>query len=505
MKPAKPKKENMTAKEPHSIVTEKNCSALVLSSVAIAILSFLLRVIVDSDTFWQIAIGRDIIKRFQVPRIDHYAAAAFGRPYHDSHWLFQVVVALADMLGGMVGVGLASTALWGLTFLFCYKAVRRWTSPAVASLLLFLVCIACSDRFLPRPEVVTLLMITVFYYLLQERRYTTMRHVAVFALLQVVWANSHGLFVIGPVLGFCYLSCAFIKNDPKSKADRTALLRLVATLVAATLITPFGPDGWRYALLLAQEAGSNSSALFQGLLELAPTFGGVARSFPDFWCYATLVVLVAATLIPTALKRQLSWSRSVIVLLLFGLSLTGRRNMPLFALAAAPIIAENLQTLRGVISFPYPARIAMAGLFLATSILPISGVYYRTFNLPLHFGVGVAKEAYSTNLPDYLHKIGFTGVIYSPPYLGGYSLYHGFKPTVDGRWEVYDPATLNRVLSARFNAGDWEWVMNTFTIQGVMVGFGEYDTEPLLHKLSGDKRFQNVYSDEAVSFWLRIK
>src|SRR6266702_4635065 len=62
----------------------------------IAVGSFLVRKVVDADTWWQVAIGRDILTNFAVPFSDHFAAASFGRVYHDSHWFFQVVVALAD-------------------------------------------------------------------------------------------------------------------------------------------------------------------------------------------------------------------------------------------------------------------------------------------------------------------------------------------------------------------------------------------------------------------------
>jgi hypothetical protein len=178
--------------------TGRWCSLFLPIATALAIASFLVRVIVDSDSWWQVAIGRDILHRLEVPRVDHFAAAAFNRPYHDSHWLFQVLLSLADSLGGMTGVGLVMIALWGATLFFCYRAARRWVSAPVCCLLVFFATVACSDRFVPRPEIVSYLMVAAFYLLLQERRVTSVRNLAVFALLQAVWANSHGLFVIGP-------------------------------------------------------------------------------------------------------------------------------------------------------------------------------------------------------------------------------------------------------------------------------------------------------------------
>ena len=68
---------------------------LLLSALAFSIGAFLVSQIYDLDVWWQVAIGRDILAQGAVPAIDRFAAVALGRPYHDSHWLFQVLLAMA--------------------------------------------------------------------------------------------------------------------------------------------------------------------------------------------------------------------------------------------------------------------------------------------------------------------------------------------------------------------------------------------------------------------------
>lgn len=491
---------------PEGSETGKRRIALFLPiATALAIASLLVRVIVDSDIWFQVAIGRDILRRLQVPRVDHYVAAALNRPYHDSHWLFQVLLSVADSCGGMTAVGFVMIILWGGTLFFCYRAASRWNSATVCCLLVFLAAVACSDRFVPRPELISYLMVSVFYYLLQEGRVTSVRHLALFALLQAVWANSHGLFVIGPFMAVCYLAVSVLfSRGREDEVGPLTLFKLVAVLLVATLATPFGFDGWRYALLLATEAGPNSSPLFQGLIELTPTFGTVARSFPDFWCYLLLLVAFAVSAVLALLKREVSPARLLLVLTLLGVSLTGRRNMTFLALTAVPLIAENLYRVRPQLVFPRQLQAFFALLLLGIASLPVSGVYYKAFHIPLRFGLGIAGEAYSAGLPAFLSRTGFSGVVYTPPYLGGYALYHGLIPMVDGRWEVYDRRVLDLVLRARFDRESWERVMSSYDIRGVMVGYGEYDTNPLLQRMSEDRRFRNVYFDQAVSFWQRV-
>ncbi|HEY6838484.1 MAG TPA: hypothetical protein VI389_07060, partial [Geobacteraceae bacterium] len=139
---------------------------LLVAAVVAAVFSFLVREVVDADTWWQVAIGRDILAHGSVPRTDHFAAAALGRPYHDSHWLFQVLLALVDRLGGMTAVGATMILFWSATLFCTYKAARRWVTPDVASLLVFFAAMACSDRFTPRPDIVTCLMIALYTLLL---------------------------------------------------------------------------------------------------------------------------------------------------------------------------------------------------------------------------------------------------------------------------------------------------------------------------------------------------
>jgi hypothetical protein len=68
----------------------------------------------------------------------------------------------------VAGVSLCAAVLWGLALLVAFAAARRWVSVPAASILVFLAAMASSERFLPRPEVVTCLMNGVFWLLLQS-------------------------------------------------------------------------------------------------------------------------------------------------------------------------------------------------------------------------------------------------------------------------------------------------------------------------------------------------
>ncbi|HEY6008557.1 MAG TPA: tetratricopeptide repeat protein, partial [Geobacteraceae bacterium] len=473
-------------------------------AAAVVIAALLVREVIDADTWWQVAIGRDILARLAPPTTDHFAAAALGRPYHDSHWLFQVLLALADRLGGMAGVGVAMALLWGGTFVCTYRAARRYLAPEGATLLVLLAAVACSDRFTPRPDVVTCLMLALFTLRLQAGRFVGRADLALLFILQVLWSNAHGLFVIGPFMGGCYFAAAATRRFLRGKGDDTAApLRLTVLLLAATLVNPYGPGGWRYALLLMTEAGPHAPAFFRSLAELAPTFGRATMALPDFWAFLALLLLTAGSTLPFLARGPLSWPRLLIAVSLGIAAASGRRNMPLFALAAAPLVAEQLGALLPPLRPVAALRVTLALLLGALAWLPVSGNYYRIFGYPLHFGLGASPSFFPASFPDAYRRAGVTGQIYNSNQLGGFCLYHGILPLVDGRWEVYDPQVLERIFQAPFDPAAWEWLTARYDIGGALLMHDSAEARGLVPRLRSDLRWRLVWYDETASLWVR--
>lgn len=124
-------------------------------------------------------------------------------------------------------------------------------------------------------------------------------------------------------------------------------------------------------------------------------------------------------------------------------------------------------------------------------------------NNPVRFGLGASPVIFTRGLPAFLGKIRFEGRIYNSNYLGGFLLYHGFRPLVDGRWEVYDRQVLTNILTAPTNRELWDWVVAKYDIRGVVLMHQSEEAVPLLPRLHADSRWRLVYFDRASSFWMR--
>ncbi|WGR94252.1 hypothetical protein MTX20_07985 [Bradyrhizobium sp. ISRA435] len=61
------------------------------------------KLLADSDTYWQIAVGRWILDHGTVPSVDIYSFTKAGEPWMSSSWLSQVLYAKAYDLAGWAG------------------------------------------------------------------------------------------------------------------------------------------------------------------------------------------------------------------------------------------------------------------------------------------------------------------------------------------------------------------------------------------------------------------
>jgi hypothetical protein len=475
-----------------------------LATLAWVTASFLVQELYSLDAWWHIAIGRDILDRWSIPPVDRYTIAGLGLPYHDSHWLFQLLLGVFHRAFGLVGVQLVQIGLWGGALTLVYRATRRWAETGTSAALTCLAAMACVERFLPRPEAVTILMVAAFYLVLADRDRSLRARLAILVVLQVIWVNSHGLFTIGPgMVGAYVVEAAWIRWRAKSGEWKPALATLAAVLLA-TLVTPYGLSAWTYAALIVTEA--SAPGVVSTLGEMSSAFGATARSSPAFWFFATLLALVAgAASHALARRRRLSLARGIIVLAMLIAALMGRRNIVLFAVVAAPFLAEALGPVFNSLGRRSLTRIALALAMLAWSWLPLSGRFYLNLELPTRFGFGATPSFFPHGLPKFLERIDFQGNVLNSNSLGGFLTYHRHPqnlPLTDGRWEIYGPKRIEAVLASTRTPGAWRNVVRVHNLRGILLAHTSPEAGALLPDLARDASWRLVYVDHAASFWM---
>jgi tetratricopeptide (TPR) repeat protein len=215
----------------------------------------------DADFYWHLRTGDLIRQTGKVPQVDIFTFTREGVPWIDLHWVFQIAISWLHEQGGVVGLNVAKCSVTCLAVLILITAKRReWPLPVMV-LAWLPALLLLGGRMYVRPETLTLFYLSVFLaVILRWDRFP--RLAFLLPVVQVAWVNSHGLFVLGPILlvfGLLDGALRFGVFAPERRRWwRTILVSSVATALAC-LINPYGIKG---ALDPLELAGTMSNPIF---------------------------------------------------------------------------------------------------------------------------------------------------------------------------------------------------------------------------------------------------
>ncbi|MEH2594425.1 hypothetical protein V1278_001338 [Bradyrhizobium sp. AZCC 1577] len=118
----------------------------------------------DSDTYWQIVVGRSILEHAALPRVDLYSFTRIGEPWTSSSWFAQVLYAASYHLAGWSGpVVLAAISIAATFALLTYVLGCR--IPSTYAILIALAAMVLSwPHFFARPHVLALPVMVAWSY-----------------------------------------------------------------------------------------------------------------------------------------------------------------------------------------------------------------------------------------------------------------------------------------------------------------------------------------------------
>lgn len=275
----------------------------------------------DTDLWWHLASGREMVDRMAWLRTDPFCTSSLGTPWIDLHWGFQLLVLAGQRLGGESGLVLLRAALVATAAFVALRGRPSWDTLAVGALLLA----ACRPFLDLRPLLVTLPCLAALWRILEG---DLRRGPACAALaLQVVLVNTQGLFLLGPAFALVAASGLALEGD-RAGAVRRALL--AAGLVAISLLNPWGFQAFELAFRVAARILPGADAVFareipENLPWLSWLRESPVRILPWFWAAVALVVLPRRGPGTTGRRLLLAFAAA--------LSLLAVRNLPFLALA----------------------------------------------------------------------------------------------------------------------------------------------------------------------------
>lgn len=311
----------------------------------------------DHDIWWHLKTGQLIWERGEVPQTDWYLFTDSNRPWIDLHWGFQLLAALVYGLGGanllILTKAAVNTAAVGMGWFAVPGRYPDWLRAIV-----WIPAIICiTGRAYERPEMMSLLFLASWFWI-AFRVERQPRLIWILPVIQVVWINLHALFILGLVIGGCFVVDYAIRLAASGRFGlRTVPAALKPRLVfgagtccaLAALVNPYFVAGALFPLELYrkfsvdQEFYSTRIGEFQDPLEFFELvgFGNLYLSSELLLGVMGLVSFVAAMMVTGR------WSPfRVLVFLAFGnLALEASRNVNIFAITAAIVTAANVSDL----------------------------------------------------------------------------------------------------------------------------------------------------------------
>jgi hypothetical protein len=462
---------------------------------------FASRPISDADFWFHLKTGQYVFQNGQVPHTEIFSFTYNGIPWVAHGWLAGTFFYGVYSALGLYALIFIFAILVALSFWMVLKNTQA--HPFVLAFALLLGIWTVLPNIGVRPRVFTLLLSSIFLVVLQDyARRGAGRRIWLLVPLTALWANLHGGFVIGWTL--ILLTTVGIVLDAWLAGERMQplwprLRTLSIVLVGCFLAALANPYGIR---IYEPAQRALSSSVYNRIIVdwVSPNFHQ-----PELLPLLALILLsiAAFALSPKRIKPS--------ELLLFAATLyatlKAQRNMLLFALVAAPLLARYSQywidstplsrTLVGLRSTRRPrGLIVLSVIMLLPLPLFVARLKATAYAEPQQQRMKVPIKAV-----EYMRTNQLTGnTLTFPSIWGGYLIWElPSNPVyIDGR-DVYPEKFVDEYVEMIRGRADWQGPFARSGVQLVLLEPGSL----LARQLDGMKDWERVYQDEMSSVYKR--
>lgn len=455
---------------------------------------------IDSDLGRHLTFGNYILDHRIVPTRDLFSHTLPDQPRPPYEWLSQVFFAISYRLLNLDGVILLTAIIIGITALLIYQySNHRSQSPLIALIVTLISAVATSIHWLPRPHIITFLLLAIWIGKLEQLREKERVSVYIFPLIMMFWANLHGGFVFGFLAWGAYLA-GWLWDKWQGKANiQTGRYFFQAGIfsLAASIITP---DLWRN-----WEAVLNNRSAFI-LSRTAETMR------PDFSNPSVLpfVILLVLVIIFSLVNWQ-TLSASHIFLLggLGFMSLLMARNIPLFAIACAPIlsawISKKLSKAHQWVNFEkrFENFSTPNRWHLVPLITVLAAVGYFAYNQSNNKSIfQFNPQVFPVQAADWIESNPIEGKVFNEFNWGGYLLYRLWPHHLvflDSQSDFYGEPLMRDYESMLIAQDNWKDLFDKYHISWTIIPAHS----PLATALASDSGWATVYQDSVAIIYYR--
>lgn len=450
----------------------------------------------DPDYFWHVVAGEHIVSTGAVPTADPFSFTWAGQPWTPHEWLSEVLIFGLVSALGETGALAVFALIPGATILLLALLLARMgvRTPSQAPALV-LAALVISPYATLRPQALSWLLLAVTVALLASVRPASRRRLLLVLPLFVLWANLHGLYIVGIGVVGAYGLFTLLGRTPLA-GHRWWAVAAVGLAFIGAMLTPAGPLGVLYPLRYSQEWGLANIQEWQ-----SPNFHS-----PAHWPLIGLVV----ALILNGGRATPGWFQLVAYVGTV-MALVALRNAPVAAVLATPTLALGLEDrLRAWRGEHRPAATRIAGARRAMEIAAALAVVIGAFVIfapPKVLFLAPAQQQAEAGYPvaaaDLLARVHPDVRVLGEYGWGGYLIYRlydsGGRVFVDGRNDMYAEAILDDYTAISKGDEGWEALLNEYGVEALLFP----PTQPITKGLAQSAGWCEAHRDDQSVLLLR--
>jgi len=471
------------------------------------------RISLDSDTWWHLRAGQWMLEHNEILQVDQFSYTRLGEEWKYPGWIFQIPMYMIYRLFGPGGLNIFTATIVTTTFIFIWFTLEG--GPLLKAFVLVLAAATSAVYWAARPYLATFLFSAIFFWILEDFRWRGKNRIYWLPVIMLIWANSHGGFIIGFLLWGVYIFWiiwCFVSNlistghgnyiNPAHKEHRKQIIEFLVigfSMLIAVCINPSGP-----VMLLYPFKTIGINVLRDYIEEWqSPNF-----HLTIFQPFLLMIILIVGTL--GVSRKRIALTDFLLAGGLLYMSFYAARNVAIFALVTPALITRHATVLINssrrflkVTSMPSTvSRRKQQALNLAIVLILICSVLART---AIDFSEKKNYENLANNFPvdavNYLKSNKFPGHLFSTYNWGGYLMMElvEYPVFIDGRTDLYTDEIVSEWLGIMRMEGDWGETIEKYDIQTILIPADA----SLTNWLNKDDEWKNIYADEISEIFTR--
>ncbi len=445
--------------------------------------------IIDLDLWHQLALARETVRLGHVPTDDLFAFTPTVSPSVNHEWGAGMIAYAVLGAGGGLAVMILNALLAAATLsIAVVHAYRSGAKPALVAVLTLPALLLLSRGFPPvRAQAYSFILFGAFLFLLSRNRNGSLRWIAVWLPLFVLWVNLHGSFVLAFAVLGAYAVEALVDRRPVRHF--VAVGAAMASLIAAN---PYGLAMYSHMLRTLRMARP-----------MIPEWSAAWEPSNAASILPAMTIMIAL-FVYALLRAKADLAGAAVILVTAVAGCTHVKMLPYFAVGWVAFVPAWLSET--------PLRSDIAGIVLErkriSQAIWLLGIASATAGL-------IAAPLWSPRIPDadqlafpvgpveYLRQNRFSGHVMSQFNHGSYviwKLYPNVKVSMDSRYDVAYPEALCYQNERAFtDERNWSGFVEKYGADAVIVERGKRLD---LH-IPEVRSWKRVYRDSVFSLWAR--